>query len=54
VGAYAQIIGPIRIGDGCRIGAMTAVVKDLPAGAIAVGQSARILNSMSGDDDGND
>ena len=45
LGAYAQIIGPIRIGDGCRIGALTAITKDLPAGAIAVGQHPRIITS---------
>ena len=42
-GAYAQILGPIRIGDGAKIGAMSVVLQDVPAGATAVGIPARIL-----------
>lgn len=52
LGAYAQVIGPIKIGDGCRIGALTAVVKDLPAGAVAVGHAPRILTFTDGERDG--
>ncbi|MEO8937732.1 MAG: serine acetyltransferase [Burkholderiaceae bacterium] len=42
-GAYAQILGGIRIGDGCRIGAMSVVLVDMPDGATAVGIPARII-----------
>ncbi|MDX6720715.1 MAG: serine O-acetyltransferase [Solirubrobacteraceae bacterium] len=43
LGAYAQVLGDIRIGDGARIGAMSVVLRDVPAGATAVGVPARII-----------
>jgi serine O-acetyltransferase len=43
LGAYAQVLGAVRIGDGARIGAMSVVLCDVPAGATAVGVPARIL-----------
>jgi serine O-acetyltransferase len=42
-GAYAQVLGKVRIGSGAKIGAMTVVLCDVPAGATAVGVPARIL-----------
>lgn len=42
-GAYAQVLGNVRIGNGAKIGAMTVVLCDVPAGATAVGVPARIL-----------
>src|SRR5512135_1652036 len=45
VGAGAKILGPITIGDGAKIGSNAVVVKDVPAGATAVGIPARILDS---------
>jgi len=42
-GAYAQVLGNVRIGSGAKIGAMTVVLCDVPAGATAVGVPARIL-----------
>lgn len=33
IGAGAKILGPITLGDGCRIGANAAVIQDIPAGA---------------------
>jgi serine O-acetyltransferase len=42
-GAYAQVLGRIRIGSGAKIGAMSVVLCDVPAGATAVGIPARIL-----------
>jgi serine O-acetyltransferase len=47
VGAYAQILGGIRIGKGARIGALSLVLQDVPAGATAVGIPARILFQKS-------
>jgi len=47
VGAYAQILGGIRIGKGARIGALSLVLQDVPAGATAVGIPARILLQQS-------
>jgi len=45
IGAYAQILGPITIGDGAKIGAMSVVLQDVPPGATAVGIPARILSA---------
>lgn len=43
IGAYAQLLGAIRIGDGAKIGAMAVVLCDVPAGATAVGAPARVI-----------
>jgi serine O-acetyltransferase len=43
IGAGAKILGPILIGDGAKIGSNAVVVRDVPAGATAVGIPARIL-----------
>ncbi len=47
VGAGAKVLGPITIGSGARIGSNAVVVKDVPAGATAVGVPARILNAST-------
>ncbi len=44
VGAGAKILGPIFIGDGAKVGSNAVVVKDVPAGATAVGIPARIID----------
>jgi serine O-acetyltransferase len=44
VGAGAKILGPILVGDGAKVGSNAVVVKDVPAGATAVGIPARILD----------
>lgn len=41
--ANACILGPVRIGDDAIIGAGAVVVRDVPAGATAVGNPARVL-----------
>ena len=43
LGAYAQILGGITIGNNCRIGAMSVVLHDMPDGSTAVGAPARII-----------
>lgn len=43
LGAYAQVLGGVRIGRGARVGAMSVVLADVPAGATAVGIPARIV-----------
>ncbi|OUE31567.1 Serine acetyltransferase [Clavibacter michiganensis] len=43
VGAFAQILGPIHVGDGSKVGAMTLVLHDVPAGATVVGVPGRVL-----------
>lgn len=45
LGAYAQVLGGIRIGRGAKIGAMSVVLQDVPPGATAVGIPAKILPS---------
>jgi len=45
IGTGAKILGPILVGDGAKIGSNSVVVKEVPAGATAVGIPARILES---------
>ena len=47
IGAGAKILGPISIGDGAKIGSNAVVVRDVPAGATAVGVPARILDDST-------
>jgi serine O-acetyltransferase len=41
IGSGAKVIGGLRIGRGARVGANAVVLKDVPAGATAVGIPAR-------------
>jgi len=43
IGAGAKVLGPVKIGNGARIGSNAVVVKDVPAGATVVGIPARIV-----------
>ncbi|MFZ2629002.1 MAG: serine acetyltransferase [Rugosibacter sp.] len=43
-GAYAQVLGDVRIGNGVRIGALSVVLCDVPDGATAVGNPARVIS----------
>lgn len=43
IGAGAKVLGPIMIGTGARIGSNAVVVREVPAGATAVGIPARII-----------
>lgn len=43
IGTGAKILGPITLGEGCRVGANAVVAKDVPAGKTAVGNPMRIL-----------
>lgn len=47
IGAYAQVLGGVRLGHDCRIGAMAVVLSDVPAGSTAVGNPARLLSKTS-------
>ncbi len=47
VGAGAKVLGAVWIGDGAQIGANAVVLKDVPAGAVAVGVPARIRQKPS-------
>lgn len=44
IGAGAILLGPITIGDGARVGAGAVVLHDVPAGAVVVGNPARIVS----------
>jgi serine O-acetyltransferase len=43
IGSGAKVLGPIQIGDGVRIGANSVILDSLPAGALAVGASTRVI-----------
>jgi serine O-acetyltransferase len=43
IGAGAKVLGPIMIGEGAKIGSNAVVVKDVPAGATALGIPARVI-----------
>ena len=43
LGPYAQVLGGVTIGRGAKIGAMSVVLVDVPAGATAVGVPARVV-----------
>ena len=47
VGAGAKILGPVWIGDDAQIGANAVVVKDVPAGAVAVGVPAKVRQTTA-------
>jgi len=42
VGAGAQVLGGITVGEGAKVGANAVVVTDVPAGALAVGIPAKV------------
>ena len=46
LGAGASVLGNVRIGDGCQVGAGTLVISDLPAHSVAVGVPAKIIGSF--------
>ena len=48
VGAGAKILGPILVGDDAKVGSNAVVVRDVPAGATAVGIPARIVTHEDG------
>lgn len=41
VGAGAKILGPVKVGDGAKVGANAVVLHDVPPGATVVGVPAR-------------
>jgi serine O-acetyltransferase len=43
VGAGAKILGGFTVGEGAKVGSNAVVVKEVPAGATAVGNPARIV-----------
>jgi len=45
IGAGAKVLGAIRVGDQAQIGANAVLLQDLPAGCVAVGVPARVVQS---------
>jgi serine O-acetyltransferase len=43
MGSHICVLGPVRVGNGAKIGAGAVVIKDVPPGTTAVGVPARIL-----------
>ena len=43
VGANSQVLGGFKVGDGARVGSNAVVLKEVPPGATAVGNPARVL-----------
>jgi serine O-acetyltransferase len=50
ISSGAQVLGPFKVGDGATIGAATIVLREVPPGAIMVGNPARqITRRMPGE-----
>ena len=47
IGAGAKVLGPITLHAGAKVGSNAVVVKDVPAGATAVGIPARVLDAQA-------
>ena len=45
VGSSAQILGPITVGEGSRIGSNTVILKDVPDNATMVGNPAKNIST---------
>ncbi|MEO6031591.1 MAG: serine O-acetyltransferase, partial [Burkholderiaceae bacterium] len=45
IGANSQVLGGFTIGDGARVGSSAVVLKEVPEGATAVGNPARVLHT---------
>jgi N-acetylglucosaminyl-diphospho-decaprenol L-rhamnosyltransferase len=43
LGAHSTVLAGVKIGGGCIVGANSAVTRDLPDGAVAVGVPARLI-----------
>jgi len=46
IGAGAKVLGPITIGASAKVGSNAVVIKNVPPGATAVGNPARIIDSV--------
>jgi UDP-2-acetamido-3-amino-2,3-dideoxy-glucuronate N-acetyltransferase len=47
VGANATVVCGVRLGRACMVGAGAVVVRDVPAGALVVGNPARVLDFVT-------
>jgi serine O-acetyltransferase len=48
ISSNAQVLGPFKVGDGATIGAATIVLKEVPPGAVMVGNPARQITRRRG------
>lgn len=48
IGAGAKVLGAFTVGEGAKVGSNAVVVKEVPAGATAVGNPAHILQKDAG------
>jgi len=46
LGAYAQILGNVKLGKNSKVGAMTVVLQDVPSGKTICGNPGRIINKV--------
>jgi len=44
LGAYAQVLGNVYLGEQCKVGAMTVVLQDVPEGKTICGHAGKIIN----------
>ena len=44
IGSGAKILGPINIGDNCKVGANSVVLKDIPEGSTVVGIPGKVVH----------
>ena len=49
IGCGVCVLGPVHIGNDATIGANSVVLKDIPAGAVAVGAPARLVRQLEVD-----
>ena len=45
IGANSQVLGGFTVGDGARVGSNAVVLKEVPPGATAVGNPARVIHA---------
>jgi len=49
IGSNACVLGPIKIGDGAKIGSGSVVIKDVPPGATVVGVPGKVVEKKTAD-----
>mgnify|MGYP006275302075 CR=1 FL=1 len=49
IGAGAKVLGSFTVGEGAKVGSNAVVVKEVPPGATAVGNPARVIEKESND-----
>jgi len=43
IGAGAKILGPVKVGDNCKIGANSVVIRDVPPNSTVVGVPGKVV-----------